>query len=160
MLQFEFANIQLPDSTTNLAGSQGFLSFHIDQKPELPLQTLIENRAAIFFDFNAPVLTNTNFHRVGEKFIVVSAWEPLQASVLVQASPNPFTAETHLEVQGLTSQAPLQLQIFDLQGKTVGEMTSNDGRFQVKKGDLKAGMYLFNIQQNGFLVGRGKLIVQ
>lgn len=160
VLEIKLANIQLPDSTTNLAGSQGFISFHIDQKPEVPLQTLIENRAAIFFDFNAPVLTNMTFHRVGEHFILVSDWEPQQTSVLVRASPNPFIAETHLEIQGLISQAPLRLQIFDLQGLTVGEMTSNGGGGQVKRGCLQAGIYPFSIRQNGFLVGRGKLVVQ
>ena len=160
VVQFTFDHIQLPDSLTNLAASQGFISFHIDQKPEVPLQTLIENQAAIYFDFNEPVFTNTTFHRVGDKFIVVSAWEPGQSNVLMQAIPNPFTAETRLEVQGLTSQASLRLQIFDLQGKAVREMQSADGVFQVKKGNLDSGMYLFNITQNGRLVGRGKLMVQ
>ncbi len=160
VIQFAFSNLQLPDSLTDLAGSQGFISFHIDQKPELPLQTLIENRAAIFFDFNAPVLTNTTFHRVGEKFVVVSAWEPANARILVQAVPNPFTAETRLDVQGLTNASPLYLQVFDLQGRKVVEMQSADGVFQVKKGALEAGMYMFQITQEGRLVGRGKLMVQ
>ncbi|MFN0033566.1 MAG: hypothetical protein ACKVUS_00780 [Saprospiraceae bacterium] len=160
VLQFKFENILLPDSSTNLAGSQGYITFRIEQKQDVPLQTLIENRAAIFFDFNAPVLTNTTFHRVGEKFIHVSAWEPNQASVQVRAVPNPFVSETQLEVLGLASRASLLLQIFDLHGKTVREMTDEAGIFRVKKGDLRSGVYPFNIKQNGLLVGQGKLVVQ
>jgi len=160
VLQFKFENILLPDSNTNLAGSQGYISFDIKQKHTLPLQTLIENRAAIFFDFNAPVLTNTTFHRVGEKFIIVSAWEPNQSSVQVKAVPNPFVTETRLEVKGLPGYAVLQLQIFDLQGKLVREAADEGGVFYVKKGDLGTGVYLFNIKQKGLLVGQGKLVVQ
>ncbi len=38
-LSFGFANILLPDSTTNLAGSQGFVTFLVAQKPDLPQGT-------------------------------------------------------------------------------------------------------------------------
>ncbi len=160
ILEFKFENILLPDSNTNLAGSQGYISFNIGQKLDLPLQTLIENRAAIYFDFNAPVLTNTTFHRVGEKFIIVSAWEPSQPAIQVNAIPNPFVSETTLEVKGLASSSPMQLQVFDLQGRIAKEMQDEAGLFQVRKGDLSTGFYLFNIKQNGIVVGQGKLVVQ
>jgi hypothetical protein len=160
VLQFKFENILLPDSNTNLAGSNGFISFNIEQKKSLPLETLIENSAAIFFDFNAPVITNTTFHRVGEKFIIVSAWEPKQSSAQVVAVPNPFFSETRLEVKGLPDYAVLQLQIFDLQGKLVREMADEGGVFNVKKGELGKGVYLFTIKQKGLLVGKGKLVAQ
>lgn len=161
ILQFRFENILLPDSNANLAASQGFVTFKIDQKPDVPLQTLIENQAAIYFDFNAPVLTNTTFHRVGEKFLVlVDAWEPNAALIQVNAVPNPFSAATVLEVKGLQSNDPLNLQVFDLQGKMTQEITSNTQTFSIKRGDLRSGTYLFSIFQNGRLVGRGKLMAQ
>lgn len=56
-LIFFFDNIQLPDSASDPAGSQGFVSFTIEQKPGLALGTMIENSASIYFDFNAPVIT-------------------------------------------------------------------------------------------------------
>ncbi len=58
VLVFTFAHIYLPDSTTDYIGSQGFASFRIKQKPNLPAGTELRNSAAIFFDFNAPIITN------------------------------------------------------------------------------------------------------
>ena len=58
VLVFTFANIYLPDSGANYAASQGFVSFRIKQKPGLSAGTELRNSAAIYFDFNAPVITN------------------------------------------------------------------------------------------------------
>lgn len=161
VLEFRFDNILLPDSSSNLAASQGYASFHIDQKPGVPLQTVIENQAAIYFDFNAPVLTNTTFHRVAEKFVtVVGAWEPNAAFTEVSAAPNPFSSETLLEIKGLQNDDALTLQITDLQGRVMAQMTSATQTFSVKRDDLPAGVYLFAIFQNGRLAGRGKLVVR
>ncbi|MEM1319260.1 MAG: FG-GAP-like repeat-containing protein [Bacteroidota bacterium] len=59
LLTFEFRNILLPDSTTNEPLSHGYVSFRISPKEGLSEMTIIENTAAIFFDFNAPIITNT-----------------------------------------------------------------------------------------------------
>lgn len=65
ILHFIFNDINLPDSTTNLLASQGFVNFSIQQKKDLREGILIENKAAIYFDFNAPVITNTTLHTIG-----------------------------------------------------------------------------------------------
>ncbi len=54
-----FENIMLPDSGTNQAGSQGFLSFRARVLPGLASGSSITNRAYIYFDYNAHVITNT-----------------------------------------------------------------------------------------------------
>ncbi|MEM9928911.1 MAG: T9SS type A sorting domain-containing protein, partial [Bacteroidota bacterium] len=58
-LVFLFEDILLPDSTTNLPGSQGFVTFEINAYPDLEDFTGINNTAGIYFDFNQPVITNT-----------------------------------------------------------------------------------------------------
>lgn len=59
VLSFTFANIMLPDSTTDLLGSQGFVSFRLKPVSGLPVLTSIPNAADIYFDFNEPIRTNT-----------------------------------------------------------------------------------------------------
>lgn len=56
---FLFEDILLPDSTTNLPGSQGFVTFEINAHPDLEDFSTIDNTAGIYFDFNQPVITNT-----------------------------------------------------------------------------------------------------
>ena len=56
---FEFLNILLPDSNVNEIKSHGFVSFRIKPHPSVPSGTTINNKAAIYFDYNTPVITNT-----------------------------------------------------------------------------------------------------
>jgi hypothetical protein len=55
--QFKF--IGLPDSTTNEAASHGYILFKIKPKAGLSIGNIFSNQAAIYFDFNLPVFTNT-----------------------------------------------------------------------------------------------------
>ncbi|MEM6262559.1 MAG: T9SS type A sorting domain-containing protein [Bacteroidota bacterium] len=59
VLVFTFENILLPDSATNFTESQGFVAYSINHKGTLPVGTEITNSAAIYFDFNKPIITNT-----------------------------------------------------------------------------------------------------
>ncbi|MBK8674607.1 MAG: T9SS type A sorting domain-containing protein [Bacteroidetes bacterium] len=58
IVEFAFPNILLPDKTTNEPKSHGFVQFSIQPKAGLPVNTKIENNAAIYFDYNAPIITN------------------------------------------------------------------------------------------------------
>lgn len=65
IIEFRFENILLPDSTTNEIESNGFVSFLINQQPDLPFGTEIINSAAIYFDYNEAVITEYSIHQVG-----------------------------------------------------------------------------------------------
>ena len=56
---FRFDNIYLPDSNRTQIGSQGFVTFDVRARPDLEDFTVIRNNAAIYFDGNQPVITNT-----------------------------------------------------------------------------------------------------
>ncbi len=56
---FDFHEIYLPDSTENLEESQGFVTFSIRTKEGIIDQTIINNYADIYFDFNPAITTNT-----------------------------------------------------------------------------------------------------
>jgi uncharacterized repeat protein (TIGR01451 family) len=58
-VEWLFENIQLPDSTTDLEGSQGYIHYRIKTVPDVLIDDVIENTAAIYFDYNEPVITNT-----------------------------------------------------------------------------------------------------
>ncbi|MBL4649129.1 MAG: hypothetical protein JKY03_05310, partial [Aureispira sp.] len=71
VLEVRFENIRLVDSLTNELLSHGFFNYEIQQKANNPIGTIINNTAAIYFDYNPPIFTNTTYHMVGENFIVV-----------------------------------------------------------------------------------------
>lgn len=64
VLQWTFSNIMLPDSGVDYEGSNGFVMFHVNQLVNLPDSTEITNSAAIYFDFNEPIITNTSSHNI------------------------------------------------------------------------------------------------
>jgi hypothetical protein len=49
----------LPDSTSDYEGSMGYFQYRLKPLPNLPNGTQIENTAYIYFDYNAPIITNT-----------------------------------------------------------------------------------------------------
>ena len=58
-IEFIFENIHLPYKTIDEPGSNGWVAFKIKPKPSVVIGDSLNNNAAIYFDFNKPVITNT-----------------------------------------------------------------------------------------------------
>ena len=58
-VSFVFDNINLPDSTSNEPNSHGFIAYKIKPKDNIVLGDIISATAAIYFDFNPAIVTNT-----------------------------------------------------------------------------------------------------
>ena len=158
ILTFQFDNIMLPDSNINELASHGFVKFKVAQKADLPAGTIIQNSAAIYFDFNAPIITNETTHTIEDSFILVSIQKPFLPHTTIKAFPNPFRYETTIEITGLPNEE-LTLEIFDLQGRLLEVKTTRSQQFILNRGSLQRGIYIYRIQKQGLLVGIGKLIV-
>ncbi|MFT5860564.1 MAG: putative repeat protein (TIGR01451 family) [Flavobacteriaceae bacterium] len=65
-LILELNDIQLPPLSVDLAGSQGYIMFRIKAKPGVIEGTIIDNVAAIYFDLNEAVVTNTVMNTLRE----------------------------------------------------------------------------------------------
>jgi len=63
-LLISFIGIELPDSTSNLIGSNGFVLFNIKPQSGLPDGTTITNEAGIYFDLNEPIITNSTLNTI------------------------------------------------------------------------------------------------
>ncbi|MCB0596178.1 MAG: T9SS type A sorting domain-containing protein, partial [Phaeodactylibacter sp.] len=153
--------IMLPDSNVNEAASHGFVKFLISQRPGNPLGTRIENSAAIYFDFNAPVITNTAFHTLGEDFIrVINDTEPAPgpARVRVLAYPNPFADRATLAVEGLEIESGTFL-LYHSDGRLARRLPFRGEQFELEADGLPGGVYFFQVVVNQKVVGSGKLVV-
>ncbi|MDX2133808.1 MAG: T9SS type A sorting domain-containing protein [Saprospiraceae bacterium] len=159
-LKFEFDPILLPDSNVNVAGSQGFVTFRVSQKADVPLETNIFNKASIYFDGNDPIVTNTTVHRVGENFLSVSTWTPLAPGIRLTVAPNPAVDYAVLQVAGLEPGAQWQVEMVDAGGRAVLREVSNDTQWRLDRGTLPAGVYLIRLVQDGRLLGTGKVVLR
>ncbi len=63
-VRFNFPNINLPDSFSNEPASHGYVQYKVKLNSNLPIGTQIDNTAFIYFDYNAPVVTNTTTNTV------------------------------------------------------------------------------------------------
>jgi hypothetical protein len=64
ILKFKFENIMLPDSGSNLQASNGHISYQIMQKSTNVIGDVVKNKAYIYFDFNAPIITNETINTI------------------------------------------------------------------------------------------------
>ncbi|MCC6410315.1 MAG: hypothetical protein IT270_01575 [Saprospiraceae bacterium] len=160
ILKFDFPNIMLPDSNVNEPLSHGFVQFRIAHRENAPLETVIENEAAIYFDFNEPIFTNTTEHRLGENFLSVSSWEVLRPGLKLDVAPNPSVDVARVTVNGLKGGEDLRLRICDLQGRVVRELVGTGGVFEIQRGAMPAGVYMLVLFVDGQAAGNGKMVVK
>jgi uncharacterized repeat protein (TIGR01451 family) len=160
IMRFDFPNIMLPDSNVNEPLSHGFVQFRIAHKAGAPLETVIENSAAIYFDFNEPIITNTTQHRLGENFLSVKTWSPLRNGLALRVAPNPSVEVARVTVDGLQGGEDLRLRVCDLQGRVVREVVGTGGTFEIQRDAMPAGVYLLVLYVDGAATGNGKMIVK
>ncbi|MCI4670923.1 MAG: T9SS type A sorting domain-containing protein [Bacteroidia bacterium] len=142
-LEVRFDNINLPDSISDPEGSQGFFTFVIRHDGVLAPLTEISNQAAIYFDFNKPIFTNTVLSTIAEPSSIL---EPAKDGILIY--PNP----THglFQVNGLDANIQL-IRVFDITGREV--LHTNEQSIDLSQ--EKEGIYLVQIQTNrGIVVKR------
>lgn len=160
VLRFTFSNIELPSKDANEPASHGFIRFTAKQKPALALETVIENKAAIYFDFNEPVITNTVFHTIGQDLIeVLNDANETSGLAPLKVFPNPASeAVTFLLPVDLGENASFQLH--DNLGKLVNVQAINGNQFRFERKNMAAGIYFFAIGNEKGKLYSGKIILK
>jgi uncharacterized repeat protein (TIGR01451 family) len=88
-VMFLFKNIQLPDSGTNLAASNGFVKYGMKPKSNLAENTPVTNQADIYFDFNPAVTTNQTLNTYVSAITVGQNFENAMKDKTLMLYPNP-----------------------------------------------------------------------
>ena len=133
-MEFKFDNILLPDSNVNEPLSHGFIHYRIKPKTSLVLNDSIQNNAAIYFDFNDPVITNTATTHV----VLPTGIASYQSAENIQLFPNP--AQSELNIQQIA--AVEKIQVIDVLGKIVFEKkTNNHQNLKINISQFQNGVY-------------------
>lgn len=158
VVRFSFDAIYLPDSGANLSASKGFVNFQIEQKPNNPNGTVIDNRVGIYFDYNDPVMTNKATVQVGEFKISGVKTFVDHNDVSIKAWPNPFTAQAKIQVKGGSYQQ-LELAIYNISGELVQkQQMRGSNTFTIDGADFNNGFYIFEVVADGAVIGKGKIM--
>ncbi len=148
VLQWTFNNILLPDSNINEPASNGFLTFTVNQNPDLPINTHLTNEVGIYFDYNDPIITNTTSHIIGPDPDLVSVDKVLRSkNASFTLYPNPSNGLFYLKfVDTRTSHTIRTLSIFDLKGVLIHRQNLTGSNIHTLQTDAPPGIYMVNIQ--------------
>ena len=160
-VKFRFNNINLTPKTTNEAASMGYVKYTIRQKANnLPGTVINGASAAIFFDFNSPIATNTTKHIIEERsaFVQVLSMQDLATNVHVGVYPNPASDYLNFQVKNTATNTVYELEVIDMVGRIVST-TTFDQNYTLSVNQLASGTYTYTMKQQGSPVARGKFIV-
>ena len=134
-----FKKINLPDSTTDKLGSNGFLSYSIKPLSTLQVNDEIKNTAYIYFDFNEAVVTNTVITRIVNVLGVES-----ELKENFQVYPNPSKGLMNVDLKETNS----LIQVITTNGEVILEKRANGLTSIDLSGEAK-GIYVLKIISSG-----------
>jgi uncharacterized repeat protein (TIGR01451 family) len=146
VLEWTFANILLPDSTTNEPLSNGFLTFTVKQNPNLAEGTLLKNNADIYFDFNEPIITNETTHKISYHINTLASLEKLKTQKSnLKLYPNPTNSVITIDLNNFSKS--VNYKIYTLSGKLLQEKRNSYGqKISVDVKNLENGLYFIEIE--------------
>jgi Secretion system C-terminal sorting domain len=140
LLTFQFNNILLPDSNTNEEASHGYVHYRIKPLSTLQLGDSILNYASIFFDYNAPIVTNTAYTVIESS----TAIAPVIVGNSFSLYPNP--AKGSLLVSTPQALRNARLTLTDALGREVLHTSMNGTTHTLAVGDLPRGLYVVTLR--------------
>lgn len=150
VLELRFDHINLPDSSSNEPESHGFIAFSVKAPKGLPLGAKVSNRTGIYFDYNAPVITNYAVFSVSD---LVKTSEPDWLDFGL--SPNPAAANSPivLRLPEKLNEA-VQVTIRDAAGRVLRQWKNPAGQTQITVPGLPAGSYFIQVHTGQRLGGK------
>lgn len=164
VLKITFDDIELlPDGSANGTSNWGYINFRLSQKPNNTTDTVITNRAAIYFNYDAPVLTNEIRYRIDSfpQFVTVDVDEIKIPGLKIKVGPNPFTDFTKFEIEtdGHIFKE-LTFQVYDAIGRLVSTQNFSGNSFMHYRNQMTTGIYFYRLVSDGRLLSSGKLLVR
>ena len=158
---FTFNNIDLPASTNEPISSNAMFTYTIKQRPGLAYGTQIKNRASIYFDFNAPILTNYTLNTIGFPSGVPTTPAATGYNTFT-IYPNPTTNSFNAIIE-LTAGGTYNLKVCDITGKTELSKTltlqTGSQTIAVDASHLTPGVYFVTLNGNDNKAQTQKLVI-
>jgi len=136
VIEFIYENINLPPSIRNPIGGHGNVLFKVKTNPNLSIGDSVENTANIYFDYNAPVVTN----EAKTTFQLLKSQE-FERDNSVRVHPNP--AKDFVKIQSKNTIKSIDL--FDVQGRVLQTSVENKKEAAIDLSRQSKGIYFLKI---------------
>ncbi|HEY0092204.1 MAG TPA: T9SS type A sorting domain-containing protein, partial [Flavobacterium sp.] len=137
-LEFFFDNINLPAVGDDEPGSHGYVTFKIRPKSNVVVDDVIENTAAIYFDFNFPIVTNTVSTTVTALGVHDSE---LSSSITIY--PNP--AGDYLKISNNSAEEITSVSVYNLFGQLIQKSHNISVENPIDISTFASGTYLVEL---------------
>ena len=139
-LEWNFDNINLPAEQNDAEESNGYVYFKIKPNTGYAVGDVIENSAAIYFDFNEPIITNIYQSEFVET-LSVATFEAANFTLF----PNPAKGKVIIQLANSNFESG-NINVYDIQGK----MIVKDIKFQEQTStldisNLESGLYFIEL---------------
>ena len=152
IVTWRFENILLPDSFVNEPASNGFVKFKIRQRENNPVGTVIENSAAIYFDYNAAIITNTSFVTISDDVLIVSVGD--DPEMQLDIFPNPSKGLVNIQFDRKVNG---RLEVRDAIGKVVSNTVVSGSINTIDLSQLEPGIYQISLFEADRITATGKV---
>jgi len=158
ILEVSFDPISLPAKITNEASSQGFVNFAIQWNKSFNAQYKIFNSANIYFDYNAPIKTNSTQSEVLVNTNTENEWKNNNSASDLILIPNPAKNIVHIITKHNFS-GPIDIILFNLEGKECfrKRIINSSQLLDIDTRNIENGVYLLSLKSNKTFFG--KLII-
>ncbi len=156
VLTVTFNPIILPDSSTNLDESIGYVKFALKQNEDNPNNYVIENFADIYFDFNPPIRTNTEIRTIGEVALNIESI----GSKNIKLYPVPASNIISIELPANDDFSSSIIHVYDLSGRKLIRQDSKSLLNTLNTAELSSGIYLLEVINNKGRAERSPFVVQ
>jgi uncharacterized repeat protein (TIGR01451 family) len=143
-----FNGIELPDSSSDLEGSQGFVEFTIPISEDATAGSIITNKASIVFDYEDAIVTNETNHTI------IDSNNP--ELIDLKVFPNPATSEFFIVNP---FEGPVNVKITSLGGLFIKTFSSSDSIIQFDSANLSTGFYIIELILNNEIIRTGKIVI-
>lgn len=144
VVEFIFEDINLPFDDAN---NDGYVVFKIKTLSSLVLNDIFENTAEIYFDYNAPIITNTEVTTVSNILSV----ESFDIEYNIEVYPNPVKSKLYINSQSILK----SVSIYDISGRKIQDIkkTNSSSLSSINFENLSKGIYFIKvISENGQLI--------
>ena len=155
-VRFNFPDIILPDSGADQAGSRGWVQYMVKTNENILAGTEINNTAYIFFDFNAPIVTNTTLNKVVAESVTGIATVKENNSITL--FPNP--AHTTVFIKTDNDAIGGRIEVIDAIGRKCVNASLLGSTFILPVNTLAQGVYLVNVIKPSGVTATKKLLVE
>ncbi len=138
-LTWQFDDIMLAAAMQNPEGAKGYVHFKVKLNPGFEEGDIVPNTAAIFFDFNPPIITNT----FNTEFVDMLGADENHASEFT-VYPNPASNMLNVITNG--ADAIKSIRLIDITGKSILSQTVSSSQTSIDVSDISTGMYFLQVE--------------